>query len=171
MKKQDNPFCQKIKINYDNRGFFFESFRIKNFKNFNFVQDNISFSKKGVIRGMHYQFKYPQAKLLTLLSGEIFDVIIDMRRKSKNFMKIYSFILNKNSNNQLFIPRGFAHGFQCISKEALVYYKTDEYYSPKDQHGINALDKSLNIEWPIKKKILSKKDKILPLLSQALIFN
>ena len=148
----------------DSRGYFLETYKKKSL-NFDFVQDNFSFSKKGVIRGLHYQFKYPQAKLLTVVKGKIFDVAVDIRKKSKNFGKVYKFILKEKMNNQLLVPRGFAHGFQCISDEAMIYYKCDNYYFPKDQHGIIFNDKTLKINWPIKKNIIvSNKDKQLPYL-------
>ena len=138
----------------------------KKSSNFNYVQDNFSYSKKGVIRGLHYQHKYPQTKLLSVIKGKIFDVAVDIRKKSKNFGKVYKYILKDNLNNQLLIPRGFAHGFQCLSSDAIIYYKCDNYYASKDQHGIIFNDKILNIDWPIKKKIfISKKDKKLPNLA------
>lgn len=153
---------KNIKVNKDNRGFFFESFRNKSFSKNKFVQDNISYSKKGVIRGMHFQFKYPQTKLITIINGRIFDIVIDLRKKSKTFLNVFTFDLNSKETNQLYVPRGFAHGFQCISKEAVIYYKTDNYYAPNDEYGINPLDALIKDKWPIKKKIINKKDKKLP---------
>lgn len=169
---EKNLIVNKIKINNDKRGFFFESFRKKSFYKNNFVQDNVSFSKKGVIRGLHFQYKYPQAKLITVLHGEIFDLVIDLRKKSKTFLKIFTFKLHFKKQNQLFIPRGFAHGFQCISKDASIYYKTDNYYAPGDEYGINPLDLSIKHLWPLKKKILNEKDKKLPNLDNlGKVFN
>ena len=154
----------------DNRGYFMETYKKKS-SNFNFVQDNLSYSKKGVIRGLHYQYKYPQTKLLSVIKGKIFDVAVDIRKKSKNFGKVYKYILNDNINNQLLIPRGFAHGFQCLSSDVIIYYKCDNFYAAKDQYGIVFNDNILNIDWPIKKNIIiSKKDKKLPNFSEDINF-
>lgn len=162
---KNSIYHSKIKINFDERGYFFESFRKNKFKDIDFVQDNISYSKKGTLRGMHYQYKFPQSKLITILHGEIYDVIIDLRNHSKNFLKIYSYTLSPKSNNQLYIPRGFAHGFQCISENSTIYYKTDNYYQHEDQYGIDPLDLDLKIEWPLSNKIINNKDSQLPKLS------
>ena len=157
------PLLFSNKIYYDDRGFFTETYlKKKKFEKFKFIQDNFSYSVKGVIRGLHYQLRKPQTKLLTVLSGKIYDVVIDIRKKSSNFGKVYTFHLNSKKSNQLFIPKGFAHGFQCLSSSALIFYKCDNYYKPDDQYGINYNDKTIKIKWPIKKNILSKKDKLLP---------
>jgi len=161
---------QKTKNNifYDERGYFIETFK-KKFFNINFIQDNFSLSKKEVIRGLHYQLNKPQTKLLSVLKGKIFDVIVDIRKSSENFGKIYEFYLDHKNDNQVLIPRGFAHGFQCLSAEALIYYKCDNYYYPDDQYGIHYNDKDLKIKWPIKKKIIvSQNDQDLPILSKNL---
>ena len=159
---KNNFHLNSLKINEDNRGFFFESFRKKNFNDVDFVQDNISYSKIGTLRGLHYQFYSPQAKLITVLKGNIFDVILDLRKESITFMQLFEFNLTSESNNQLFIPRGFAHGFQCLSEDSIIFYKTDSYYEPKDQYGIHPLDIDLKINWPISKKIISNNDLKLP---------
>ena len=152
----------------DERGYFIESFREKNFK-IKFVQDNFSFSKKGVIRGLHYQLKRPKTKLLSVLKEKIFDVIVDVRKKSNKFGKIYTFLLDEKNNNQLLIPRGYAHGFQCLTSTALISYKCDNYYYANDQYGIKYNDKNLNIKWPVKENIVvSKKDQDLPILIKNL---
>ena len=143
----ENLAIKNIKVNKDNRGFFFESFRNKSFSKNKFVQDNISYSKKGVIRG---------------INGRIFDIVIDLRKKSKTFLNVFTFDLNSKETNQLYVPRGFAHGFQCISKEAVIYYKTDNYYAPNDEYGINPLDALIKDKWPLRKKIINNKDKKLP---------
>jgi len=163
----DEPYIIKNNFFADKRGYFRELYNIKytnSLKKFSFVQDNISFSKKGTIRGLHYQFKVPQAKLLSVLIGDILDVVVDLRKKSKSFKKKYYFKLNDKKNSQLFVPRGFAHGFQCVSKFSIVHYKCDNYYAANDQSGIIYNDKELNIKWPIKKIIISNKDKKLPRL-------
>lgn len=165
----DNKIFQtnEIKINYDNRGHFFESFRINSFKEIDFVQDNISFSIKGTLRGLHYQYEYAQSKLITVIKGEIFDVIVDLRRDSETFLKKNVFNLSDKKINQIFIPRGYAHGFQCVSDEAIIYYKTDNYYKQNDQYGVNPFDHELNIGWPLSKKIINQKDSSLPNLSEV----
>ena len=165
----DNKIFQtnEIKINYDNRGYFFESFRSNSFKEIDFVQDNISFSIKGTLRGLHYQYEYAQSKLITVIKGEIFDVIVDLRRDSETFLKKNVFNLSDKKINQIFIPRGYAHGFQCVSDEAIIYYKTDNYYTQNDQYGVNPFDHELNIGWPLSKKIINQKDSSLPNLSEV----
>ena len=165
----DNKIFQtnEIKINYDNRGYFFESFRSNSFKEIDFVQDNISFSIKGTLRGLHYQYEYAQSKLITVIKGEIFDVIVDLRRDSETFLKKNVFNLSDKKINQIFIPRGYAHGFQCVSDEAIIYYKTDNYYKQNDQYGVNPFDHELNIGWPLSKKIINQKDSSLPPLSEV----
>ena len=151
----------------DDRGFFLESFKISEFVsngiNIKFVQDNISHSVSGVIRGLHFQ-KNPkaQAKLVTTVKGEIFDVAVDIRKNSPTYGKWISEILSEKNHNLLYIPEGFAHGFCVLSKEADVYYKVSNEYSPKDEDGIIWNDPDLNIEWPIPKPIVSSSDSKLP---------
>ncbi len=152
----------------DQRGSFFELFNNKRFISSklktNFVQDNISFSKKkNTIRGLHYQMKpYEQSKLLCLMAGSIIDVFIDARINSKNFGKSYSVHLKK-MGEAIFIPKGFLHGFCTLEKNTLVGYKVDEYYNKESETGVIWNDNSLNINWPLlgKKPVLSEKDKIL----------
>ena len=152
----------------DDRGFFLESFKISEFTengiNTKFVQDNISHSVSDVIRGLHFQ-KNPkaQAKLITAVKGEIFDVAVDIRKNSPTYGKWVSEILSEDNHNLLYVPEGFAHGFCVLSKEADVYYKVSNEYSPKDEGGIIWNDSSLNIEWPISKPIVSSSDSQLPL--------
>ena len=152
----------------DDRGFFLESFKISEFTengiNTKFVQDNISHSVSDVIRGLHFQ-KNPKAqtKLVTAVKGEIFDVAVDIRKNSPTYGKWVSEILSEDNHNLLFVPEGFAHGFCVLSKEADVYYKVSNEYSPKDEGGIIWNDSSLNIEWPISKPIVSSSDSQLPL--------
>ena len=152
----------------DDRGFFLESFKISEFTengiNTKFVQDNISHSVSDVVRGLHFQ-KNPKAqtKLVTAVKGEIFDVAVDIRKNSPAYGKWVSEILSEDNHNLLYVPEGFAHGFCVLSKEADVYYKVSNEYSPKDEGGIIWNDSSLNIEWPISKPIVSSSDSQLPL--------
>ncbi len=147
----------------DDRGYFFELWNARKFDGHgievNYVQDNVSFSKKNVLRGLHYQFPKPQAKLVSVLSGEIFDVAVDIRKGSPTFGKWFSVILSDKNKKQLFIPAGFAHGFCVTSDNATVMYKCDEYYASDCEHTIVWSDKSLAIDWPSKAPILSSKDK------------
>lgn len=150
----------------DNRGFFMETYNIKDFEknnlHYNFVQDNHSFSKKGVLRGLHYQIKYPQAKLVRVIKGEVYDVAVDLRKKSPTFGKYVGVILSEKNKKQFLIPRGFAHGFLVLSKTAEFVYKCDDVYHPGDEGGIMFDDKDINVKWPKcidrKKYIISRKD-------------
>ena len=154
------------KIYKDERGFFFESHNKKTFNqeiglNINFVQDNHSKSSKGTLRGLHYQIPpKAQGKLIRVVRGEIFDVVVDLRRVSKTFGKWIGVNLSEHNNKQLWVPEGFAHGFLVISDIAECLYKTTEYYSPKHERGIIWDDRELNIQWPINinKILISKKD-------------
>lgn len=156
----------------DDRGFFLESFKESVFTNnginTKFVQDNFSHSIKGVLRGMHYQ-KNPkaQAKLVTALRGEIFDVAVDMRKDSPTYGKWIGEILSEKNHQLLYVPEGFAHGFCVLSKEADVLYKTNCEYSPEHEKGIIWNDPNVNISWPIDKPILLAKDSSLPILKNA----
>ena len=148
----------KTKNYFDNRGFFKEVYK-KKIINKKFVFDCMSFSKKKVIRGLHIQTKKPQGKLITVVRGTIFDVAVDLRKKSKTFGKVFSIKLSENSNQSIYIPEGFAHGFQCLSKNCCIYYKCTNYRNKKTEITIDWNDPNLNIKWPLKKPILSKKDK------------
>lgn len=156
----------------DERGIFFESFNDKEFKKItgietNFVQDNQSISKKGVLRGLHLQLgDYAQAKLIRVIKGEIYDVAVDLRPKSATYGKYVSIVLNEENKNQLYIPKGFAHGFIARSQETIVAYKCDNHYNKDAESGIRFDDKDLHIEWsfPNDELIISAKDKELPSL-------
>ncbi len=156
----------KNDIYKDNRGIFFESFNLKNFKKIlgkkvNFVQDNISFSKQNVLRGLHYQIIKPQGKLIRVVKGEIIDVFLNIKKGSKYFGKHQKIILNDKNNHMLWIPRGYAHGFKALKKDSIVIYKTDEFYYPNYDRCLYFNDKKLNIKWPRKNKItISPKDKL-----------
>ena len=156
----------------DNRGFFFESFKESVFASngidIKFVQDNFSHSVKSVLRGLHYQ-KNPkaQAKLITALRGEIFDIAVDIRKNSPTYGKWIGEILSEQNHNLLYIPEGFAHGFCVLSKDADVLYKVSNEYSPEHEKGIIWNDPDLNIQWPIDKPILVEKDLQSPFLKNA----
>ena len=149
----------KTKMFFDNRGFFKEVFKNNLIKK-NFKFDVMSSSKKNVIRGLHIQTKKPQAKVITVVSGKIMDVAVDLRKNSKTFGKYYSLIISEKSEYSFYIPEGFAHGFLCLSDECIVYYKCSEFRHKESETTLNWNDKEVKIKWPIKKPILSKKDKI-----------
>ncbi len=170
--------CKPNLIN-DNRGFFSEIFRKDLLEDavgnkIQFCQSNTSESKYGTIRGMHFQ-SYPssQSKLVSVSRGEILDVVLDIRKNSNTFGQFYSVILNEKNNFQLYIPKGFAHGFSVLSELARVNYQVDNYYDKKNEYGINPLDKDLGIDWKIKKDHLniSKKDLIHPDLKNINFFD
>ena len=142
----------------DNRGYLREIFR-KDILNENFPFDLISFSNKNVLRGLHFQSKFSQAKLITVTNGKIFDVAVDLRRKSKTFGKYFSIILSEKDDFSFYIPENFAHGFLCMSKSCTIHYKLSNYRNPKYEKTIRWNDNKLKIKWPVKKPILSKKDK------------
>ena len=124
-----------------------------------FVQDNHTSSKKNVLRGLHYQIKQPQGKIVRVIKGKIFDVAVDLRKQSKYFLKWVGVELSSENNHQLWIPEGFAHGFLTLSDDTEVLYKTTDYYSKNDERTIIWNDKDINIDWPlIEKPIISNKD-------------
>ncbi|MDR0301426.1 MAG: dTDP-4-dehydrorhamnose 3,5-epimerase [Treponema sp.] len=152
----------------DNRGYFMESYSQKSYEDAGiaaqFVQDNQSSSVKGVLRGLHYQKKKPQAKLVRAIEGEIFDVAVDIRQDSPTFGQWYSVILSGEKQNQFYIPEGFAHGFLVLSDTALFTYKCTDFYTPEDECGIIWNDPTIGIKWPDlgMDYILSDKDKAHP---------
>jgi len=167
MNKELDEKCILIKPNIfnDDRGYFLEtykktSYQEKIFNKLDFVQDNLSYSKKGVLRGMHLQKNFPQGKLVSVIMGDIFDVVIDLRKNSSNFCKWRSFNLHSENHEQLYVPPGFAHGFLTLSSSALVQYKCTEEYNKDDELCIFWNDKDLNIDWPFDKNkiIVSNKD-------------
>ena len=157
--KINNLLIIKTNIYKDNRGFFkeIEQFRILKKK---FIFDCLSFSKKNTLRGLHLQRKNQQAKIITVAQGKILDVVVDLRKKSKTYGKHFSVKISHNSDFSLFIPAGFAHGFMCLSKTCLVYYKCTNYRDQKSEVTIKWDDKDLDIKWPIKNPILSNKDRL-----------
>jgi len=173
-KKLDIPEVILIEPHFfeDPRGFFMETFKesdfIKNKIYTNFVQDNFSYSIKGVIRGLHYQTNpKAQAKLVSVCTGEIFDVAVDIRHGSSTYGKWIGEILSHENHKMLYIPEGFAHGFCVLSQSANVLYKVNQEYSPENEKGIIWNDPDTKINWPISEPILSSKDLKLPLLKEA----
>ena len=144
---------------YDNRGYFREVFRNRFFKDKKLIFWILSKSKKNVIRGLHLQKKFQQGKYVSVIEGKIFDVALDLRKKSKTFGKYFSIILSEKNSKSIFIPAGFAHGFCGLNKSNRVLYGCTNYRSKKDEVGIIWNDKSLKIKWPIKKASVSAKDK------------
>lgn len=148
----------------DDRGFFYESYNTKTFNKIVqydaiFVQDNHSYTKKNVMRGLHYQeAPYQQDKLIRVLSGEIYDVVVDIRKSSNTFGQWHGEFLSVTNNRQLWVPKGFAHGFVVTSDDATVMYKTTQYYYPESERTIKYDDPDLNIQWPVSIDIVSKKD-------------
>ena len=149
----------------DNRGYFMETYKKKDFDEaglvYDFIQDNQSKSKKGVLRGLHFQKQYPQAKLVRCIEGEVFDVCVDLRPGSPTYGKWEGVVLSAEQGNQFMIPRGFAHGFVVLSETATFCYKVDEFYHPEDEGGLMWNDSDIGIDWPYKEEpLLSEKDKV-----------
>lgn len=148
----------KTKIFKDNRGFFKEVEKNKILKK-KFIFDCFSFSKKNTLRGLHLQKRKEQAKIITVTQGKILDVVVDLRKNSETFGKHFAINMSQKSDFSLYIPKGFAHGFICLSKSCVVYYKCTNYRDKKSEVTIKWNDRDLKIKWPINKPILSKKDK------------
>ena len=157
-KIKDGPKIIKTIIYKDKRGFLKETFNNRLFKNKTFPFDIMSYSKKNVLRGLHLQLKKPQSKIITVTHGKIFDVAVDLRKNSKTFGKYVSIVISDTDDFSFFIPEGFAHGFLCLSKKCTVNYKCSNYRNAKSERTLSWNDKNINIKWPIKKPILSKKD-------------
>ena len=167
-------FIIEPKVFGDSRGYFMETYKEDEFKaagiNYNFVQDNQSRSHKGVLRGLHFQKNHPQAKLVRVISGEVFDVAVDLRKNSPTYGKWVGEILTAENKKMLMIPRGFAHGFVVLSDTAEFVYKCDEVYHPEDEGGIMWNDPEVGIKWPYKgEPQLSEKDTKHPSLKEAKI--
>jgi dTDP-4-dehydrorhamnose 3,5-epimerase len=160
----------------DERGFFFESFNAKRFEELtglrpDFVQDNHSKSLRNVVRGLHYQVGCPQGKLVRVVSGAVYDVVVDLRRASPTFGQWAATELSAENKHQLWIPPGFAHGFMAISDSAECVYKTTDYWSPPDERTLLWNDPALGIPWPLSAEaVLSAKDKLGVPLAQAEVF-
>ena len=169
----DGLILLKPTVFKDERGYFMESYNQKNINkllgDIHFVQDNESESSRGVLRGLHFQKPpFAQAKLVRCLKGEILDVALDLRKKSRTYGLFETTLLSDKNKLQLFVPKGFAHGFVVLSESAIVSYKVDNYYNPNYEDGVLWNDKDLNIDWKIKANdaIVSEKDKNLPPLSK-----
>jgi dTDP-4-dehydrorhamnose 3,5-epimerase len=168
-------FVLEPKVFKDERGYFMESFNENTFNNgvgqkVHFVQDNQSYSSRGVLRGLHYQTgEHAQAKLVRVLEGEVLDVAVDIRPESVTFGQHFSILLSAENHKQLFIPRGFAHGFLVTSETAIFFYKCDNFYNKESEGGIIYNDSALKIDWNFSEKdfIISEKDMILPTLQNA----
>jgi dTDP-4-dehydrorhamnose 3,5-epimerase len=160
------------RVFHDERGFFLESYRQPIYQESGiecaFVQDNHSFSKKGTIRGMHFQGEPGQAKLISVGMGEIYDVAVDIRPDSPTFGKWFGVVLNSNEHKQLFIPVGFAHGFCVLSEEAHVFYKVSSIFDEKQEKGFRFDDPDIGIQWPVKEPIVSERDQKSPLFKEVL---
>jgi dTDP-4-dehydrorhamnose 3,5-epimerase len=173
--KLEGCFIIEPKIILDERGYFMESFNEKTFQNgvgqeVHFVQDNQSYSSKGVLRGLHYQSgEHAQAKLVRVLQGEVLDVAVDIRPNSPTFGQYEAVVLSSDNQKQFFVPRGFAHGFLVLSDTATFFYKCDNFYNKESEGGIIYNDKTINIDWnfPLDKLIISEKDKVQPNIENA----
>ena len=168
-------FILEPKIINDERGYFMESFNAKTFQegigqNVTFVQDNQSFSTRGVLRGLHYQCgEHAQAKLVRVLQGEVLDVAVDLRPESETFGQYEAVLLSSENQKQFFVPRGFAHGFLVLSETATFFYKCDNFYNKESEGGLIYNDETLKINWdfPSQDLIISEKDQVLPNLQNA----
>ena len=161
--KIDGPKIIKTKIFKDNRGFFKEVYQKKIMPNLDFPFDIMSYSTKNVLRGLHIQTKNSQAKIITVTHGSVLDIAVDLRKKSKTFGKYVAIKISQKDDFSFYIPKGFAHGFLCLSKECTVNYKCSQYRNELSEKTLAWDDKDVNINWPIKKPILSDKDKKLAL--------
>lgn len=154
----------------DDRGYFMETYQLSRYQELGitctFVQDNLSHSVRGTLRGLHYQYPNAQAKLVQVVEGQVFDVAVDIRHESPTFGQWTSAILSDQNKHQFFIPEGFAHGFCVLSETAIFQYKCSDYYSPISEKGLLWSDPGLAIEWPLKDPILSEKDKSFPTLKE-----
>lgn len=156
----------------DNRGYFMETYNQRDMQaeclDYSFVQDNQSSSTKGVLRGLHYQIKHPQAKLVRVISGEVFDVAVDLRKNSKTYGKWFGILLTAENKKQFLIPQNFAHGFVVLSDTAEFCYKVTDFWYPNDEGGIMWNDPAIGIDWPdVGEIILSEKDKVHPSLAES----
>ena len=156
----------------DDRGWFYEFFHKNTFQSHrvptNFVQENTSFSKKGVIRGLHFQQSpHAQGKLVTVLSGQVLDVVVDLRKNSKTFGEVYYCTLDSERRNMLMVPEGFAHGFAAL-EDSLFYYKCTNFYNKPAESGLVWNDAQLKIKWPFENPIVSEKDQVLPTMDELL---
>jgi dTDP-4-dehydrorhamnose 3,5-epimerase len=172
-------FILEPKIFKDERGVFFENFNQKVFEqkiglNINFVQDNQSTSQRGVLRGLHMQKgEFAQAKIVRVIKGKVLDVVVDVRKNSKTYGQSFSCILSEQNHKQLFVPRGFLHGFSVLEDDTIFDYKCDNYYNKKFEDGVLFNDSHLNIDWKLREEeiILSEKDKNLKMFTKFKLFH
>ena len=168
----DNLVIIKPQVFEDNRGHFFESYNIKEFEKkgfkIKFVQDNYSRSKKGVLRGLHFQKKHSQGKLINVVRGRIWDVVVDLRANSATFGKWYGIELSDMNRKMLYVPEDFAHGFLALENDTILQYKCTDYYYPEYESGIIWNDKNLKIEWPFEKHGISETKLIISPKDEAL---
>ncbi|MFO8002585.1 MAG: dTDP-4-dehydrorhamnose 3,5-epimerase [Marinilabilia sp.] len=158
----------------DRRGYFYESYSLQKYREHGiqneFVQDNVSSSVRGVVRGLHYQLgPYAQGKLIQVLKGTVLDVAVDLRQGSPTYGEYLSLEVSEENHRQFYVPRGFAHGFSVLSKEVIFTYKCDNYYNKEAERGINFRDPALGIDWQIPENeiIISPKDQVLPSMEEA----
>ena len=153
----------------DQRGHFLETFQIQRYRDIGitttFVQDNLAYSHKNVLRGLHFQLKHPQAKLIQVVSGEIYDVAVDIRPGSETFGRWFAARLSEANRRQFFVAEGFAHGYCITSESATVMYKCSDFYHPEDEGGLLWSDPEIGIDWPVANPVVSDKDAQLPLLA------
>jgi dTDP-4-dehydrorhamnose 3,5-epimerase len=172
----EDVFILEPQLHGDHRGYFMETWRKSELESLGvkdeFVQDNQSKSLQKTLRGLHYQLNYPQGKLVRALSGEIFDVAVDLRKSSKSFGRWVGAVLSEENHRQLWVPKGFAHGFYVLSESAEIAYKCTEYYQASDDHSLLWNDQDLAIEWPLldAQPLLSEKDKSASPLSKAAVY-
>lgn len=170
--KLDGVLMIEPQVFGDQRGFFLESYQQLRYAeagmDVSFVQDNISFSVRDTLRGLHYQHPRAQAKLVQVIHGEVFDVAVDIRHGSPTFGQWVGARLSAENHRQFFIPEGFAHGYCVLSESSLFMYKCSAFYAPEDEGGIRWDDPDLDIQWPVPTPILSERDRELPLLNQIL---
>jgi len=175
MKIETTPIKDLLIINpsvyNDERGYFYETYNQRFLRDkgiyTNFVQDNQSYSTKNVLRGLHFQTIAPQAKLVRCVVGEVYDVVVDLRKSSETYKQWYGVKLSDENKKMMFVPKGFAHGFLTLSDYAIFQYKCDELYMPTADAGVNFKDEELNIDWlvDINELIISEKDRVLPRLA------
>ena len=158
------------KVFPDDRGYFLETWNSTRYEQVGmpglFVQDNISFSKKGILRGLHFQYPQSQGKLIQVLSGEVLDVVVDIRVGSPTYGQWVGEVLSESNHRQIYVPPGFAHGYCVTSETAIFSYKCTDFYNPATEHGIIWNDPDIGIEWPIAQPVLSTKDKAYPRLKE-----
>jgi len=163
------------KVFTDDRGYFLETWNSTRYEQAGipgpFVQDNISFSKKGILRGLHFQYPQPQGKLIQVLSGEVLDVVVDIRAGSPTYGQWVGEVLSESSHRQMYVPPGFAHGYCVTSEAALFSYKCTDFYNPATEHGIIWNDPDIGIAWPIAQPVLSTKDAVYPRLKDLRLEN